>query len=79
MQLLHQQRMKQVQEEFEIDKAKALKEMSDQLSRDHHSQLEGLRSRFRLMACTSSERTSSESSLEKTEVLNLTVLCFITI
>lgn len=68
LELLHQQRMKQMQEQYEVDKAKALKDMSDQLSRDHHSQLEGLRSRFRLMACTSSERSSSESNLEKTEV-----------
>ncbi|XP_034234487.1 RB1-inducible coiled-coil protein 1 isoform X4 [Thrips palmi] len=67
LELLHQQRMKQLQEEFEVDKARALKDMSDQLSRDHHSELEGLRSRFRLMACASSERSSSESSLEKTE------------
>lgn len=63
---LHQQRLKQVQDEAEAEKAKAIKDMSEQLSRDHHSQLEGLRSRFRLMACTS-ERSPSDCSLEKTE------------
>lgn len=66
---MHQLRMKQLQDESEAEKARALKEMSDQLSRDHHSQLEGLRSRFRLMACTSMERSPSDSSLEKVEVL----------
>ncbi|XP_026289060.1 RB1-inducible coiled-coil protein 1 isoform X1 [Frankliniella occidentalis] len=63
---LHQQRMKQLQDEYDVEKSRALKELSDQLSRDHHSQLEGLRSRFRLMACTS-ERSTSDSGQEKAE------------
>ncbi|KAK3908461.1 RB1-inducible coiled-coil protein 1 [Frankliniella fusca] len=63
---LHHQRMKQLQEESEAEKSRALKELSDQLSRDHHSQLEGLRSRFRLMACTS-DRPPSDSNQEKAE------------
>lgn len=77
-QALHQQKIKQMQEEFEVEKTRSLKEMSDQLSRDHHSQLEGLRSRFRLMACTTPDRPPSESSFDKTEVHLISSSAFVT-
>lgn len=52
----------------ETDKQRALKELSDRLTHSYKTELEGLRSRFRLMATTSMERSPSDSSLEKIEV-----------
>lgn len=60
-----------VQEQLEgaeTDKQRALKELSDRLTHSYKTELEGLRSRFRLMATTSMERSPSDSSLEKIEV-----------
>jgi RB1-inducible coiled-coil protein 1 len=54
----------------ETDKQRALKELSDRLTHSYKTELEGLRSRFRLMATTSMERSPSDSSLEKIEVCN---------
>ncbi|XP_069698604.1 RB1-inducible coiled-coil protein 1 isoform X3 [Periplaneta americana] len=51
----------------ETDKQRALKELSDRLTHSYKTELEGLRSRFRLMATTSMERSPSDSSLEKIE------------
>jgi len=59
-------------EEAEADKQRALKELSDQLTHTYKTEVEGLRSRFRLMATTSMERSPSDSSLEKIEVCNKT-------
>ncbi|PNF24637.1 hypothetical protein B7P43_G00746 [Cryptotermes secundus] len=59
-----------VQEQLEgaeTDKQRALKELSDRLTHSYKTELEGLRSRFRLMATTSMERSPSDSSLEKIE------------
>lgn len=52
----------------EADKQRALKELSERLTHSYKTELEGLRSRFRLMATTSMERSPSDSSLEKIEV-----------
>lgn len=59
-------------EEAEADKQRALKEQSDRLTHTYKTEVEGLRSRFRLMATTSMERSPSDSSLEKIEVCNKT-------
>jgi RB1-inducible coiled-coil protein 1 len=55
-------------ERAEADKQRALKELSDRLTHSYKTELEGLRSRFRLMATTSMERSPSDGSLEKIEV-----------
>jgi RB1-inducible coiled-coil protein 1 len=55
-------------ESAETDKQRALKELSDRLTHSYKTELEGLRSRFRLMATTSMERSPSDGSLEKIEV-----------
>jgi len=57
-------------EEAEADKQRALKELSERLTHTYKTEVEGLRSRFRLMATTSMERSPSDSSLEKIEVRN---------
>jgi RB1-inducible coiled-coil protein 1 len=60
--------LKEQLEGAEADKQRALKELSDRLTHSYKTELEGLRSRFRLMATTSMERSPSDSSLEKIEV-----------
>ena len=50
------------------EKQQSLKELSDQLTHNYKTELESLRSRFRLMATASMERSPSDSSLEKIEV-----------
>jgi RB1-inducible coiled-coil protein 1 len=52
----------------EANKQTALKDLSDRLTHSYKTELEGLRSRFRLMATTSMERSPSDGSLEKIEV-----------
>ncbi|XP_055711061.1 RB1-inducible coiled-coil protein 1 isoform X2 [Phlebotomus papatasi] len=47
------------------EKEKVIKEITEKLTRDHKSELESLRSRYRLM--TSIERSPSDTSLEKIE------------
>ncbi|GAB0094475.1 RB1-inducible coiled-coil protein 1 [Sergentomyia squamirostris] len=47
------------------EKEKLVKEITEKLTRDHKSELESLRSRYRLM--TSIERSPSDTSLEKIE------------
>ncbi|XP_021922149.1 RB1-inducible coiled-coil protein 1 isoform X2 [Zootermopsis nevadensis] len=54
-------------ERAEANKQTALKDLSDQLTHSYKTELEGLRSRFRLMATTSMERSPSDGSLEKIE------------
>ncbi|XP_018903400.1 uncharacterized protein Atg17 isoform X2 [Bemisia tabaci] len=49
------------------EKEAALKELGDRLNLDHKREMEGLRSRYRLYACTNMERSPSDSSLEKIE------------
>lgn len=53
-------------ETCEEDKQRALKDVTDRLTHDYKADLEGLRSRFRLM--TVMERSPSDSSLERIEV-----------
>uniref|UniRef100_A0A6B2EHA8 RB1-inducible coiled-coil protein 1 n=1 Tax=Phlebotomus kandelakii TaxID=1109342 RepID=A0A6B2EHA8_9DIPT len=47
------------------EKEKLIKDLTDKLTRDHKSELESLRSRYKLM--TSIERSPSDTSLEKIE------------
>ncbi|PSN56671.1 hypothetical protein C0J52_00056 [Blattella germanica] len=51
----------------EVDKQRSLKELNDCLTHSYKTELESLRSRFRLMATASMERSPSDSSLEKIE------------
>ncbi|XP_075213216.1 autophagy-related 17 isoform X2 [Lycorma delicatula] len=44
-----------------------VKEVTEQLTHAHKKEMEAVRSRFRLMACTSMERSPSDTSLEKIE------------
>jgi RB1-inducible coiled-coil protein 1 len=55
-------------ESAEANKQTALKDLSDRLTHNYKTELEGLRSRFRLMATTSMERSPSDGSLEKIEL-----------
>ncbi len=57
-----------IQEEVQKEKERAIKEVTEQLNRDHKRDLEILRQRFKLMTCTNMERFPSDSSLEKIEV-----------
>lgn len=61
---------------FELEKQRALKELSDRLTHDYKTELEGLRSRFRLMTTTSMERSPSDSSLERIERADLIELAY---
>lgn len=54
-------------EEFEVAKQKSIKELQEKMSQEFKAELESLRSRFRLVALTSMDRSPSESSLEKIE------------
>lgn len=56
------------------EKEAALKELGDRLNLDHKREMEGLRSRYRLYACTNMERSPSDSSLEKIEVFKVKYL-----
>lgn len=51
----------------EEERLRAVKEVTDQLNHDHRLELEAVRSRFRLMATATMERSPSECSLEKIE------------
>lgn len=54
-------------EEAEIAKQKAVKDSEEKMAHDYKGELETLRSRYRLVALTSVDRSPSESSLEKIE------------
>lgn len=54
-------------EEMELAKQKSIKELQEKMSQEYKAELESLRSRFRLVALTSMDRSPSESSLEKIE------------
>lgn len=54
-------------EEMELAKQKAIKETEEKMAQDYKGEIESLRSRFRLVALTSVDRSPSESSLEKIE------------
>lgn len=54
----------------EEERQRAVKEVTDKLNHDHRLEMEATRSRFRLMATATMERSPSECSLEKIEVEN---------
>ena len=47
---------------------KAIKDMTEKLAMEYKTQLDTIRSRFKLMAASTMERSPSDSSLEKIEV-----------
>lgn len=62
-------------QEAEATKQKEIKEMQDKMHLDYKAEIESMRSRFRLVALTSTDRSPSESSLEKierTDVIEIT-------
>ncbi|XP_049787042.1 RB1-inducible coiled-coil protein 1 isoform X1 [Schistocerca cancellata] len=72
----HRQELQSKLDAFELEKQRALKELSDRLTHDYKTELEGLRSRFRLMTTTSMERSPSDSSLERIERADLVELAY---
>lgn len=54
-------------EEYELAKQKSIKELQEKMTQEFKAEVESLRSRFRLVALTSMDRSPSESSLEKIE------------
>lgn len=68
----HKSQLEEQRLEWEREKEKCIKELVEKLNQEHKIELEGLRSRFRLMATASMERSPSDSSLEKIEVRSLT-------
>jgi len=63
-----QVRLEQTMVNAEEEKKAAIKEMTDRLNREHRMELEGLRSRFRMVHASQMERSPSDTSLEKIEV-----------
>lgn len=59
----------------EEERLRVVKEVTDQLNHDHRLELEAVRSRFRLMATATMERSPSECSLEKIEVSSSCITC----
>lgn len=60
----HMEEIKHFEEQIEIIKSEKEK-IADNLNREHKAEVEGIRSRFRLMVM---ERTPSDSSLEKIDI-----------
>ncbi|XP_054281872.1 RB1-inducible coiled-coil protein 1 isoform X3 [Macrosteles quadrilineatus] len=58
-------RERERREEAEATRERAVKEATEQLAHDHKMEMEAVRSRFRLMATASMERSPSELSLER--------------
>lgn len=58
------------------DQERMVKEATDKLQMEYKTELETIRSRFKLMAASTMERSPSDSSLEKIEVSNLSVCLF---
>lgn len=56
-------------ESFQLDKERALSELTANLTREHKTEIEALRCRFKLM--TNMERSPSDTSLEKIERLDV--------
>lgn len=60
---------KQIQEAVSAERERTIKEVTEQLTQTHKREIEMLRQRFKLMACTNAERCPSETNLERIEVL----------
>jgi len=58
-------REREAREQAEASRERAVKEATDHLAQDHKREMEAVRSRFRLMATASMERSPSEMSLER--------------
>ena len=56
--------------EVKAEHQKAIKEQTEQLHQECNSQLDAIRSRFKLMTASTMERCPSDLSLEKIEVNN---------
>lgn len=54
-------------DDIKLDKDHAVREVTEQLSRQHKAEIENMRSRFRLMAVGKMERSPSDPNLEKIE------------
>ncbi|KOB71770.1 putative rb1-inducible coiled-coil 1, partial [Operophtera brumata] len=54
-------------EEVEVNKQKEIRNLQEKMHQDYKTEIESLRSRFRLVALTNMDRSPSESSLEKIE------------
>lgn len=66
-------RERQLREQAEGGRERAVREATDQLEQDHRREMEAVRSRFRLMASATMERSPSELSLERMEVSKFTL------
>lgn len=58
------------------DQERMVKEATDKLQIEYKTELETIRSRFKLMTASTMERSPSDSSLEKIEVSNLPICSF---
>lgn len=66
-----QERMRELEEKLaaaELEHQKTIKEETEKLQLDYKTQLDTIRSRFKLMTASAMERSPSDSSLEKIEV-----------
>lgn len=63
-----QSRLDQALASAEEEHSSVVKEVTDRLTREHRMELEGLRSRFRMVHASQMERSPSDTSLEKIEV-----------
>lgn len=61
-------RERELREEAESTKERAVREATEQLMQDHRREMDAVRSRFRLMASATMERSPSELSLERMDV-----------
>jgi len=64
-----QMRLEQTLTNAEEERKSVIKEVTDRLHREHRMELEGLRSRFRMVHASQMERSPSDTSLEKIEVV----------
>ena len=67
----YQERIQELEKELsaaQTDQQRFVKEATDKLQVDYKTELENIRSRFKLMAASTMERSPSDSSLEKIEV-----------
>lgn len=66
-----QERIQELEKELSAahdDQQRLIKEASDKMQMDYKTELENIRSRFKLMAASTMERSPSDCSLEKIEV-----------
>lgn len=64
---------KMIQEAVTKERERTMKEVTEQLNQKHKQELEMVTKRFKLIACTNMERCTSETSLEKIEVRNISL------